>query len=228
MMMNFPLEAWHVEKICESISEFGRFLVWNRDGSNRARVLVKIRVPDLLEIPISHVLCENTDDAGHSQSWIVVNYILQANSIAGEGGDEDPLPPNGMNPHPMPNLPFGGIWNDDDFVVHENQDNNNNNAAPNQNFAAPNHGHAAPASAAGDNGVPAINTPPQSPPAHGIIQNLQPTIDAMESFNAMHNLMNDIITNFPSAMKNLNMRIYLELVSNSLKSLMNMAVKKRL
>jgi hypothetical protein len=22
MMMNFPLEAWHVEKICESVSEF--------------------------------------------------------------------------------------------------------------------------------------------------------------------------------------------------------------
>jgi hypothetical protein len=76
MMMNFPLEAWHVEKIRESVSEFGKFLVWNRDGSNRARVLVKIRVPNLLEIPISHVLCENTDDAGHGQSWTVVNYIL--------------------------------------------------------------------------------------------------------------------------------------------------------
>jgi hypothetical protein len=130
MMMNFPLEAWHVEKIRESVSEFGRFLVWNRYGSNRARVLVKIRVPDLLEIPISHVLCENTDDAGQGQSWTVVIYILQANLFAGEGVDEDPLPPNGMNPHPLPNLPFGGIWNDADFVVHENQDINNNIAAP--------------------------------------------------------------------------------------------------
>jgi hypothetical protein len=85
MMMNFPLEAWHVEKIRESVSEFGKFIVWNRDASNRARILVKIRVPDMLEIPISHVLCENTNDSGHGHSWTVVNYILQANLIDGLG-----------------------------------------------------------------------------------------------------------------------------------------------
>jgi hypothetical protein len=204
MMMNFPLEAWHVEKIHESVSEFGKLLVWNRDGSNRARVLVKIRVPDLLEIPISHVLCENTDNAGHGQSWTVVNYILQANLIAGEGADEDPLPPNGLNPHPMPNLPFGGIWNDADFVEHGDQEDNNNNVAPNLNNAAVNPGHAAPAAAA-DNHVPPINTPPQSPQAHGAASNLQPAIEAMESFNAMHNLVNDIITNLPSAIDKLDM-----------------------
>jgi hypothetical protein len=86
MMMNFPLEAWHVERIRESVSEFGKFIVWNRDASNRARILVKIRVPDMLEIPISHVLCENTNDSGHGHSWTVVNYILQANLIDGLGG----------------------------------------------------------------------------------------------------------------------------------------------
>jgi hypothetical protein len=43
----------------------------------------------------------------------------------------------------------------------------------NLNNAAPNHGHAAPAAAAaGDNDIPAINTPPQSPHAQGIAQNL--------------------------------------------------------
>jgi hypothetical protein len=99
--------AWHVKKIRESVSEFGRFLVWNRDGSNRARVLVKNRVPDILEIPISHVLCENTNEAGHGQSWTIVNYILQAYLIGGMGGDDDPLPPDVANPHLVPNLPFG-------------------------------------------------------------------------------------------------------------------------
>jgi hypothetical protein len=85
MVMNYPLEAWHVEKIREFVSEFGKFIVWNRDASNRARILVKIHVPDMLEIPISHVLCENTDDIGHGHSWTVVNYILQANLIEGLG-----------------------------------------------------------------------------------------------------------------------------------------------
>jgi hypothetical protein len=67
-----------------------------------------------------------------------------------------------MNPHPLPNLPFGGIWNDADFVVHENQVNNNNIVAPNLNNVAPNPGHVAPAApaAARDNDVPVINTPP--------------------------------------------------------------------
>jgi hypothetical protein len=71
-----------------------------------------------------------------------------------------------MNPHPMPNLPFGGIWNDADFVEHGDQDVNINNAAPNLNNVAGNPGHAAPAAAAvADNENPIINTPPQSPHA---------------------------------------------------------------
>jgi hypothetical protein len=81
MMVNYPQEAWHVERIKESVSEFGKFLVCNRDGSNRARILVKIRVPYLLEVPISLVLCQNTSDEGHGHSWTVVNYILQAKLI---------------------------------------------------------------------------------------------------------------------------------------------------
>ncbi|KAM0917784.1 hypothetical protein ACQ4PT_009225 [Festuca glaucescens] len=130
MMMNYPLQAWHVEKNRESVSEFGRFIVWNHDGSNRAHILDKIRVPDILEIPISHVLCENTDDQGHGQSWTVVNYILQSTLLGDASGDEDHLPPHGGNPHPFPNLPFGGIWND---------------ATPEHDFAAPGQDDVAPA-----------------------------------------------------------------------------------
>jgi hypothetical protein len=68
MMMNYPLGAWTVEKVREAVSEFGRLLVWNRDTSNRARIIVKIRVPDILEIHIIHVLCDSTDDQGHGDS----------------------------------------------------------------------------------------------------------------------------------------------------------------
>jgi hypothetical protein len=162
MMMNFPLEAWHVEKIRESISEFGKFIVWNRDASNRARILVKIRVRDMLEILISHVLCENTNDSGHGHSWTVVNYILQANLIDGLGGDDDPLPPDGGNPHPLSNLPFGGIWEDADFVhnmMHEN-------VAPHHIPTAPAHGHVAPTAPAAEDFIPEVNTPPQHSPGN--------------------------------------------------------------
>jgi hypothetical protein len=100
MMVNYPQEAWLVEKVRECVSEFGYFLVWNRDISNRARILVKIRVPDMLNIPISLVLTENTSDEGAGHSWTVVNYILHANILGANGGDDDPLPPDGGNPHP--------------------------------------------------------------------------------------------------------------------------------
>jgi hypothetical protein len=64
MIVNYPQEAWLVEKVRECVSKFGYFLVWNRDMSNRARILVKIRVPDMLNIPITLVLSENTSDEG--------------------------------------------------------------------------------------------------------------------------------------------------------------------
>jgi hypothetical protein len=70
----------------------------------------------------------------------VVNYILQVKLIGGLGGDEDPLPPDGGNPHPLQNVPFGGIW--DDLV-----DGNNpmgENVAPNMGNVA-HGGNVAPA-----------------------------------------------------------------------------------
>jgi hypothetical protein len=109
-------------------------------------------VPDILEIPISHVLYENTDEAGHGQLWTIVNYILQANLIGGMGGDDDPLPPDGANPHPMSNLPFAGIREDAEFHQNVNQDNIIHHAAPADNDG---HGNAAPSV----EGEPMIHTP---------------------------------------------------------------------
>jgi hypothetical protein len=197
MIMNYPLEAWHVEKIRESVSEFGRFLVWNKDGSNRARILIKVRVPDILEIPISHVLCENTNDEGHGHSWTCVIYILQSNLLGGPGGDEDHLPPHGGNPHPIPNLPFGGIWEDADFpdiAALAANDPPAHNVAPINHNVTP---------AAEEELV--IQTPPQSPPVHHHnAHDLQPAIEAADSFSAMHRLVSDIMHNAPVIMEQLN------------------------
>jgi hypothetical protein len=187
-----------LKKIRESISEFGHFIIWNKDGSNRARIIVKVRVPHILEIPISHVLCENTSDDGHGHSWTCVIYILQSNLLGGPGGDEDHLPPHGGNPHPLPNLPFGGIWEDADFhdaaVPAANEPHAHNNAAPINHNAAP---------AAEED--PIIHTPPQSPPVHHHnAHDLQPAIEAADSFTAMHKLVFDIMQNASVFMEQLN------------------------
>jgi hypothetical protein len=59
---------------------------------------------------------------------------------------------HGANPHPLPNLPFGGIWEDDDFHLNINQEFVAPWAAP----TAPAQGDVAPAA----DDVPMIHTPP--------------------------------------------------------------------
>lgn len=65
MMVNSPLEAWRPDKVRESVNGFGKFLVRNKDMSNHARIFVKIHVPDLLDIPVSHVIYESLNDILH-------------------------------------------------------------------------------------------------------------------------------------------------------------------
>jgi hypothetical protein len=198
MIMNYPQEAWHVEKIREFASKFCRYMVWNKYGSNRARIMVKIRVSDLLEIPISHVLCENTNDEGHGHSWTCVICVLQAKLIGGLGGDEDPLPTEGGNPHAMPNLPFGGVWEDvadGIFAKHKN-------IAPNAHHVASNEANVAPAA----QGKPMLHTPPQSPPGHhNNAHGIQPVIDDTDAFTAIHKMMTDIMQNLPNVISKLDL-----------------------
>jgi hypothetical protein len=121
-----------------------------------------------------------------------VNYILQANLIDGLGGDDDPLPPDGGNPHPLPNLPFGGIWEDADFVHNMMQD-----VAPPHIHAAPVNGHAAPAAPADEDHIHVMNTPPQhSPGNHHILDDIQPAVEAMEAFDAIHKVIGNLMEGF--------------------------------
>jgi hypothetical protein len=206
MMMNFPLEAWMVEKICESVSSFGRFLVWHRDNSNKARIIVKIRVTNLLDIPISHVLVENTNDAGHGQSWTSVIYILDARLIGGLGPDEDPIDDE-ANPHPLPNIPFGGIWDDED--PEENPADHQDHMDFNGNDA-----HHVPHAAPAADTEPMVHTP--TLPVHGqtssaqafaaslATNTLNPMIEAVDSYTALNKLMVDMLQHAPTVINNIN------------------------
>jgi hypothetical protein len=118
-----------------------------------------------------------------------VNYILQANLIAGLGGDDDPLSPDGGNPHPLPNLPFGGIWEDADYVHNMMQD-----VAPPHIPAAPVHGHVAPAAPADEDHIPVMNTPRQhSPGNQHMMDDIQPAMEAMEAFDAIHKVIGNLM-----------------------------------
>lgn len=187
MMVNYLLTAWRPEKVRESVSGFEKFLVWNKDVSNRARVLVKVRVPSLLDIPASHVMCENLDDVGHGQSWTCAVYILQADLLGAIGGDEDPIPPDGVL-HPMPNALFGGVWVDADFQEDHMPEGRDDPVVD-------------------GNGVPMIPTPPISPDhKHGAApaaNHLQHAVEAMDCFVALQDMMSKLMVSAPDILNKL-------------------------
>jgi hypothetical protein len=81
---------------------YGRFLVWNKDLSDHARVLVKIRAYNVDTLPMSIVVMRNLTEDGNTDSWTCPLILLQRRMFGGVAGDEDPLPPDGANPHPLP------------------------------------------------------------------------------------------------------------------------------
>jgi hypothetical protein len=147
MLINYPLECWDVDTIVNSMAPYGRFLVWNRQDSNKARIFVKIRAYDINRIPGSIVVLHSSNSLGDGNSWSCPCILFNPRMLGVGPGDEDPLPPNGGNPHPLP-IVF------DDFDVWHAQ----NEGVP----AAP--GNVAPAEPA--DGDPVLMTPDNSPVHH--------------------------------------------------------------
>ncbi|CAM0912751.1 unnamed protein product [Alopecurus aequalis] len=102
MLVSYPQECWNLDTIVTTMAEYGRLLVWNRDNEFRARIIVKIRAYDIHKIPLSIVIINNTTDIGHGDGWACPTYILSASMLGVQASNEDPLPPDGQNPHPIP------------------------------------------------------------------------------------------------------------------------------
>jgi hypothetical protein len=121
-------------------------------------VLVKIRAYNVDTLPMSIVVMRNLTEDGNTDSWTCPLILLQRRMLGGVAGDEDPLPPDGANPHPLPQNDIGGFWHDQQFPMGPAQMNvevGNNNVAAQHDDAAP---------AAGEHEL-APDTPHQSPPA---------------------------------------------------------------
>ncbi|PNT75871.1 uncharacterized protein LOC112270078 [Brachypodium distachyon] len=116
MLTNYPLEGWDVEAVSDAFVPYGGFLVWNKEVSNKARILVKIRAYDVDTLPLSIVILSNSNHVGNGESWTCPLYIQSSNMIGTPAADEDPLPPDGATPHPMA-LQFHNIWQDADAHV---------------------------------------------------------------------------------------------------------------
>ncbi|KAM0887532.1 hypothetical protein ACQ4PT_028966 [Festuca glaucescens] len=121
MLVNYPLVCWQVGTVVKTMTPYGRFLIWSKDNSKKARIVVKIRAYNVDTLPLSIVVLQNSSDNGSGGSWTCPTYILSRNLIGAMGGDEDPILPDGENPHPMPNV-FNGFWHDLHNDFHANPD----------------------------------------------------------------------------------------------------------
>lgn len=51
MLLGYNIDFWSRADIEKTVAEFGKLLVWEEDPNNLARIVVKVRVGDLSEIP---------------------------------------------------------------------------------------------------------------------------------------------------------------------------------
>ncbi|XP_044448657.1 uncharacterized protein [Triticum aestivum] len=97
LLCGFPFDRRNIQEINNTISKFGKFVMWDRVRSTRANQLIKIKVEELSDIPASVVF----GNADSTDSLTVPVVILQHQLLGMEAPDEDPIPPHG-NPHPHP------------------------------------------------------------------------------------------------------------------------------
>jgi hypothetical protein len=114
-------------------------------------------------------------------------------------GDEDPLPPDGANPHPLP-IVHDDFWHGDHMVHNEDMEINDQagQAAP----AAPGHGHAGPAAEEQNVEVAPI-TPPQGV-FNSTEEDIIEIIQSVEPVSALKGLINSIVGNAADIIPRLN------------------------
>jgi hypothetical protein len=60
---------------------------------------------------MSVVVLRNLTEDGNTDSWTCPLVLLARQMLGGMAGDEEALPPNGANPHPLPPEDHG-FWHD--------------------------------------------------------------------------------------------------------------------
>jgi hypothetical protein len=93
MLIGYPPDYRSNEEIGDTIKSFGRLLFWQRDNV-LARVIIKARITDLVDIP--HYIIISEGDFFEGVSLTVQCEILQQDLLGGMPRDED-IPPGGFD-----------------------------------------------------------------------------------------------------------------------------------
>ena len=100
MLVGPPLDHWHTEDLNAIFADIGKVLLWERDPDQKGRIIAKIRVTDLVDIPKS--VRFTIGDLVEIESWTFSVEVLQSHLLGGGPPEEDPLPDDNVDPHPVP------------------------------------------------------------------------------------------------------------------------------
>lgn len=101
LILGVPFDFRNSEDIAKAVSKFGCLISWENDQEHMGRVITKVRVTDLDRIPKSIRWSEGEDF--EEDAWSSSVEILLHEMLGGGPADEDPIPPDNVDPHPLPN-----------------------------------------------------------------------------------------------------------------------------
>ena len=101
LLVGPPLDYINSEDVRSMFCRIGNVIAWEQDPRDKGKLLVKLRCTELEDIPKSIRLTEG--EFPESESWTFSVEVLQQSLLGGGPQDEDPLPDDGVDPHPMPN-----------------------------------------------------------------------------------------------------------------------------
>jgi hypothetical protein len=99
MLLGFPLDYWNNDSIQNALGSFRCMIMWENDQDHLARLMVRVQVIDLREVPYFLVLTKAEGFQG--VSWIVQVEIVEQEMLGALSADEEPVPVLQENGQPM-------------------------------------------------------------------------------------------------------------------------------
>lgn len=122
MLTGVPFDYWSSEDLSLAVCKFGKLIMWEKDETRRGRLLLQVRVSQLIDIPKSPRWSEGEDL--EEDTWSCFVDALLEEMLEDGLADEDPIPPLDVGPHPLPEDEFPGLQpleNNQNNVEDENE-----------------------------------------------------------------------------------------------------------
>ncbi|XBH56170.1 hypothetical protein VPH35_078074 [Triticum aestivum] len=99
LLTGVPFDFRNTEDLATAVSKFGRLISWDKEDDNMGRIVLKARVMNVEIIAKSMRWSEG--DEFEEDGWSSSVEVLASELLGGGPADEDPIPPDHVDPHPL-------------------------------------------------------------------------------------------------------------------------------